>query len=242
MSDAISGAGVVLNWNGHDVAEVLEIGELKVTSEFKDVTPHGTSRWRRKLPTLMNAENIPIKFNFIVGDTDGQRAMMTDCWAQTSRTIIITFPDDITATWTVTGYIANLGISGFTPDGSVELSGELVQDGEPTFAEGESTGMSALSVIEENAGGAVTPIPTFAIGTFTYSLTVNTLSDYVKFTPTAAAHTITITCGTHEETVTSGAQSGEITLGAAGSVTTITVKVQQTGKVAKTYTFYVTRP
>jgi hypothetical protein len=100
--------------------------------------------------------------------------------------------------------------------------------------------MSALSLADTN--GALTPIPTFVIGTFLYTFSVLTASAWVKFTPTAANHTITIVCGTQSETITSGSQSGAITLGSAGTVTTITITVQETAKVAKTYTFYVTRP
>lgn len=242
-SSAIAGFGAAFSWNSQTVGEITEIGGLKVSAKFIDITnlssPDG---FEEQKPTLLKGENLSIKGNFIASDTNGQQAMLTDFLAKTSRTGVITFPTAITATWTFTGYIANFEITGLSNDGKVEFSAEIAITGKPTLAIGASTGMSNLTGIEENAGGALTFNPTFAIGTYLYAVAVNTASTYIKLTPTAASHTITISNGTSEQTVTSGAQSGEIDLGSAGTVTTITVKVYEAGKTTKTYTIYVSRP
>lgn len=242
MTDALGAYGTTLTWNGNVIAEVRNISGPKITIDTKDVTSHSSADAHKEfIPTLVDGGEVSIEALFIPGDTDGQKAFITDAQARTSRTAIITLPTAAGATWTFTGIVTSLDFTHPAPD-ELGFTATIKVTGKPVLAITASTGMSALSVIEENGGGAVTPVPTFAIGTFTYSLSVNTLSDYVKFTPTAASHTITIKCGTQSEVVTSGAQSGEITLGSAGSVTTITIEVQESGKTKKTYTFYVTRP
>ncbi|MCK9569854.1 cadherin-like beta sandwich domain-containing protein [Candidatus Pacearchaeota archaeon] len=244
MSDAISGFGAVLSWNGQPVAEILEIGGLKVASEFKDTTNlSSASRFREKVATVLKAENISFKANFIAGDTDGQAAMIADCIAQTKRTLLITFPDDITFTWSTQAYIGDFEILGLSVDGTMEFSGNIEPTGVPTISNGASTGLSALAGIEENTGAALDLIPNFAIGTYLYTVAVNTASDFVKLTPTGASHTITILNGfdASEVTVATGAQSGELPLGAANTVTLFTITAQETGKVAKVYKVYVTR-
>lgn len=243
-TSAKSGFGVALSWNGHTVAEVTEIGGLKFSVEFKDVTSHSSvNSFREKIATLLKAENIPIKGNFVPGDSDGQIAMITDGKAKTPRTIIITFPSSISATWTATAYVGNFEIAGFGIDGSIEFTCELEPTGEPNLVLTASGGLSALAGIEENTSAVLDFIPNFAIGTYVYTVAVNTASDYVKFTPTGALHTITILNGFDNSTVTvaSGAQSGELPLGAANTVTLFTITAQETGKVAKVYKVYVTR-
>ena len=59
---------------------------------------------------------------------------------------------------------------------------------------------------------------------------------YVKVTPTAADHTITV----NGVEVESGESSGNINL-AEGAMTTITVKAQQEGKAEATYVIKVYR-
>jgi len=241
---AKSGFGATLTWNGQLVAEIFEIGGLKISSEFKDVTSHSsTNRFREKIATLLKAENIPIKGNFIYDDINGQVAMITDCKNQASRTAIITFPTAISGTWTLTAYLANIEITGFGIEGSIEFNAELEPTGEPTLSLTASGGLTGLAGVEENAGSALDFIPNFANGTYVYTVAVNTASGYVKFTPTAASHTITITNGFDSSVVTvaSGAQSGELPLGAANTVTLFTIKCYETGKVAKEYKVYVTR-
>jgi hypothetical protein len=59
----------------------------------------------------------------------------------------------------------------------------------------------------------------------------------VTVTPTATAGVITV----NGSVVTSGAASSAIALGSAGSVTPITIIVQEVGKVAVTYNLLVAR-
>ena len=101
-----------------------------------------------------------------------------------------------------------------------------------------SNNLSGLTGIEEEVGGALTLVPTFAGGTYEYAVTVNTASTYIKLTPAAASGVITV----NGNTVSTGTETGEIPLGAAGSITTVTIKVKETDKIARNYTLTVMRP
>jgi hypothetical protein len=79
-------------------------------------------------------------------------------------------------------------------------------------------------------------IPSFAIGTFEYVATVLTAVASVTVTPTAAGHTITVAANGLSQNVVSGQASTAISLGSAGSVTVITITVQETNKAPKVYT------
>ncbi len=80
-------------------------------------------------------------------------------------------------------------------------------------------------------------VPAPAQTTYDYVATVLTGVSSVTVTPTATAGVITVN-GT---VVATGQASGAIALGAAGSVTTVTIVVTESAKVAKTYTVRVAR-
>jgi hypothetical protein len=132
--------------------------------------------------------------------------------------------------------------TGFEPsfpyDDKVGVSGKLKITGKPTLYTTLSTGISAMTGIEENAGAALTITPTVAAGTYAYACTVNTASDWVKLTVTATSHTVYIQ-GVAE---TTAVQSAEVTLGAAGTTTDVLVMVYETSKSPRLYTLTVTRP
>ncbi|MDD4986686.1 MAG: cadherin-like beta sandwich domain-containing protein [Dehalococcoidales bacterium] len=169
--------------------------------------------------------------------------MRTDCANKTPRTGVITFPASVIGTFTFIGYLASFEIAGFTIDGSLEFIAEIAINGEPALALTASGGLSALTGIEENAGAALDFIPDFANSIYLYTVAVNTASTYVKFTPTATAHTITILNGYDGSTTTvaSGNQSGPLALGGANTVTKFTITATETGKVSMVYVIYVTR-
>jgi predicted secreted protein len=241
MSDGNSAFGTTLKWNATALAELTGISGPSMKADTIDLTNHDSADgFREFVAGVRDGGEISIEGNFLSSDTTGQMAFITDAQAGTEREVIITGPTADAFTWTM-----DCIVTAFEPthpyDGKLGFTATLKVTGKPVLAVTLSTGMSALSGIEENAGGAITFLPTFAIGTFAYTTSVNTASSYIKLTPTAASHTITISNGTSDQTVTSGAQSGEIDLGAAGTITTVTVKVQESGTVAKTYTIYVTR-
>lgn len=122
-------------------------------------------------------------------------------------------------------------------DGEATYSMELQGDGQPTSTNNYSNNLSALTGIQKEGAAALVFVPVFAAGTYTYITNVVTASTWIKLTPTAAAGTITI----NGFPVTSGVQSGEIAIGAAGSLTSVLVKVQQNGMLAREYKITVAR-
>ena len=127
----------------------------------------------------------------------------------------------------------------------INFSAELTIVGKPTLAITASTGMSALSAVDST--GALTLFPTFAIGTFQYTATTSAAATWVKFTPTAASHTITINSYTNAgvlletTSVTSGNQSSAM-VSTDATIVKYIITVQETGKSAKNYTIFVSNP
>jgi hypothetical protein len=242
MSNANWAFGSTLTWGVNVLAELTSIGAPNIAVDTIDVTTHGsTSGFREFLAGLADGGEIPLEGFFYSGDTNGQVAMMADLVARTNRTAVVTFPTAVAATWTATAFLTAFQAGPAGVDGAVPFTATLKITGVPALAVTASTGMSALTGID--AGGALTLNPAFLIGTYDYVVDVTNARTYVKLTPTAAAHTITVTNGYDGavQTVTSGVESGSIALGAAASIDIITIKVQQTGKVAKTYTLRVNK-
>ena len=242
MTDAIAAYGTTLKWHDVALAELTNISGPGISIDTREVTHYGSDNaFKEFISTFGDGGEVGIEGNFIPGDTAGQYAFIVDAFAKTPREVIITLPTAAATTWTFTGLVTSLE---FTQPREEQLgfSATIKISGVPDLAISASTGMSALTGIEDALEAALVFVPTFAIGTFTYTVTVDTASDWVTLTPTADTHTITITCGTQIQTVTSTYESTSIILGLAGTTTTITVKVQQSGKVAKTYTLYISRP
>jgi len=242
MTEAIAALGTTLQWNAQPLAELTSIGGPGISIDTHDVTHYGSAdAFKEFIATFADGGEVTLEGNFIPGDTAGQVAFITDAHARTQREVIITLPSDAATTWTLNGIVTSLA---FTEPMEEQLgfSATLKITGVPALAITASTGMATLTGIEETLEAALVFVPAFAIDTFTYTVTIDTASNWVKLTPTAADHTITITCGTQKQNVESGYESTTIILGLAGTTTTITIKVQQSGKVAKTYTLYISRP
>lgn len=229
--------GTSLSWNGATVALLTNIGNPELSIESKDKTTHQSpGRFREFGAGLVDSGNIQISGYFAATDTTGQQAMFTDAAAGTVREVVITGPDSLYS-FTFNAFITAIKRVGDAPiDDNYAFTASLKITGEPAFATTASTGMSAAAFSDS---GVVAP--TFAIGTYEYVVNFLTGVDSFTITPTAATHTITVTANGASQTVTSGAASSAISLGSAGSMTEVTVTVQESGKVAKTYTFYCVR-
>jgi len=234
----------ILARNGNTIAEVKSISGPEMSLNAIDVTHlNSPDAFKEFVGGMRDGGEVSIEGNFYPGDTNGQKGLHDDLVAATMQTFVLTFPTAMATTWTFTALVTKFKTEAPLDD-KVPFSASMKISGKPVLAITLSTGMSGWAGIEENAGAALVEVPGFAIGTFEYSCTVNTLSTWVKMTPTAAAHTITI----HDyfddsyQTVASGNQSGALDIGAADTVTQIDVTVQETGKVAKTYVFYIVRP
>ena len=243
VTSAKIGYGTTFKWGSDFVAELTRVGAVSLTASKQDATTLGSAdSYRDMIPGLIDPGDLEIEGWFRPDDT-AQAALVADMNSRTSRTFIIAFPTSLsTTTWTGTAYVTGFVAGDATPEGIIPFSATLSIVGKPTLGVTASTGMSALTGIEENVGASLTFLPTFAIGTFNYTTSVNTASNWIQLTPTASGHTITITVLGVESTVTSGNLSGELTIGGTGTVTEVTIKVVETDKSSKTYTLWVSRP
>lgn len=227
--------GTTFSWNSVSVAGLTSIGGVDLSADQVDVTSHlSTNGYDEVVLGVLRSGEISIEGFFDYTDTAGQHAMLTDFNAKTARTWLITFPAATGSTWTGSGYVVGLNIGPASIDGAIPFTARIKCTGKPTFAVAASTGLTTpFFVISESA--VVTP--TLSGSTYTYVATVLTGVTSVTVTPTATAGTITV----NGNTVATGEASSAIALGAAGSVTTITIVVTETGKSPKTYTIYLSR-
>lgn len=237
------GYGATFKWGANFVAELTRVGPVSLVVSKQDATTLGSAdSYKDILPGLIDPGDIEIEGWFRPDDT-AQAALVTDMNGGTSRTFIIAFPTSLsTTTWTGTAYVLGFVAGDLTPEGIIPFSATLGIVGKPTLGVTASTGMSACAIVDSAAGTPVF-IPVFAIGIFEYGIAVANTITYVKLTPTASSHTITITndFDSSSQDVSSGAQSGELTLGAADTVTTLVVKVVESGKSAKYYTIRIAK-
>lgn len=230
------GYGTTFSWNGQTVAKIKAINGIELSVDMVDVTTHQSANAYKEVePGLIDAGEVTLDGLFDETDTAGQQAMLADLNSRLSRAAVITFPSSI-ASWSFTGYISKLKIGDAPVDGMIPFTASIKPTGKPIFAVTASTGMSALTL-----SNSAVLTPTFAIGTFDYVATVLTGVTSITVTPTAAAGTIVVTANGVSQTVSTGVASSAISLGAAGSVTTITISVTETGKAPKTYTIRVAR-
>lgn len=227
------GHGTTLSWGGTVIGTQIKIGGIKITSDEQEITTHqSTGYFKEFMQTLMEAGAVPISGLYKYDDV-GQLAMLTDMKARTQREVIMTLPGGA-GVFTCTGFIKEWGLGEAASNGAIEFAALVRFTGVPTFVTTPSTGLTTpFFSISENA--VIGPAP--AGDAYDYVANVVTAKTSVTITPTAAAGVITV----NGNIVASGVASSAIALGAAGSLTTITVVVTETGKTPKTYVIKVFR-
>lgn len=233
LSEGNLGSTTVLKWNSVAVAEI--VGEINVP-EFSRVKVDSSNRdlgWEQSKPGKKAMGEFSITVNFLPGDA-AQAAIIADMLSGTERTVTI---EDTTAGWSWEGTGWVIKRSQVSPDDDANLQRAVITiqpTGEWTYSATASTGLTTpFFSVSESA--VVVPAP--AGSTYDYVATVLTGVSSVTVTPTASAGVIKV----NGNTVTSGEASSAIALGAAGSITTVTITVQETGKTKKTYTIRVVR-
>jgi len=235
MSNAIAAKGATLARAGHTIAEITKIGGIEINLETLDVTTlTSPDSFKEFIGTWFDTSEVPIEGNFIAGDANGQIALMADQLAMTVQSFVLTLPTAITATWSFTALVIKFKVGDYAVGGKIDFSASLKISGKPTLAIGAATGLTT-PFFEISESAVIVPSP--AGNVYDYVATVATGISSVTVTPTASAGVITV----NGNVVDSGEASGSIALGAAGSITTITIVVTETGKVAKTYTIRVAR-
>jgi hypothetical protein len=230
MSDAIAAGGTTLSRGaGLDlIAEISKIGGIEITLGTIDVTTlTSADDFREFIGGLFEAGEVPIEGNFIAGDTDGQVALMADQLAKTVQEFVITFPAEITATWSFDALVTKFKVGDYAVGGKLDFSATLKISGKPVLAIGTSDGLTTdFFTLSESA--VISPDP--ANDVYDYIATVLTAIESVTVTPHGTG-----VLKVNGSVVATGEASTAITLGEAGTITDITITQTDTGKVAKTY-------
>lgn len=223
---------------GTAIGELTNINGLSLDTDEIDVTNHDSEdAFEEVIQGIKRTGVVSLEGNFIPDDA-GQEELMADYLSGAVDDYAIVFPSVLGAVWNFKGFVKKAPSTEAPVEGKVPFTAEIRVTGKPSLDVDYSGGLTDLTGIQENTGAALTFIPAFNNAKYTYNVAVNTASTWVKVTPTAAAHTITV----NGATVTSGVQSGELTLGAANTITTITIEAKATGKIARVYRINVARP
>ena len=241
VTAAIAANPLTLKWNGVEIAEITNVSGPGVKTDYIPVTPYSsTNAFKEFIAGLREGNDVSFEANFLPGDTTGQIAFITDVNAGTKREAIITHAV-AGITWT---FQALASFDFKEPlEAQLAITGTLKITGKPVLAITASANLTTLTGIEENVGAALTFTPAFAGATKSYNVAINTASTWVKFTPTLVGAIITIKTSydNSEQSVASGAQSGTVAV-TDGAITTITLSVKETGKVANVYTVHIYTP
>lgn len=237
------GYGAFLEWEGNRVAKLTSIGGVDLSATKVDASTMDSPDAVKEIRVgMIDPGDVPIEGYFDPDDTLGQIAIATAFYARTEGAFEISFPDTITtAVWTGNAYITRFSTGELTMEGMIPFSATLSINGKPELSIELSTGLTALEGIEENAGAALDLVPDFDAAVYTYTVAVNTASDWIKLTATAAGVITATVLGT-DYVLTTTVQSGEIPIGAADSVTDVLITVKETGKAPKKTHLYIGRP
>lgn len=237
------GYQTTLTWHSETVVELTRIGGVKLSATKVDSTTLGADTFYKEfIPGLLDPGDVEIEGLFRP-DNAGQIALKNDMEARTAQAFIIAFPTALsTTTWAGTAYITAFEAGDATPEGLIPFRATMSIVGKPTLGVTASTGMATLTG-KDSAVGDLTFLPVFNIDKFLYTVAVANTITFIRLTPTAVGHTITIHNGYDDssQTVNSGAQSGDLALGLADTIALMTVTAQQSGKSPKIYRIYVAK-
>ncbi len=236
-SSGVSAFGTVLLWNYCKVVELSNISGPSQSANVIDVTSHDSDDgYDEFVAGIRSGGEISLEGNLISSDSDGQIAFHTDIQGGTKRTCYIVLPMAVGQAMTFSA-IAKGFACAYPYNDKLSLSGTVQVSGKPTLLTTQSTGISALSGIEQNETAALSIAEDVAAGTYSYTCSVNTASTWVKLTVTAASHSIYVN-GTSQ---TTAEQGGEVALGDAGTTTNITIVVFESNKSPRIYNLAVSR-
>lgn len=232
--------GTLLKRGGVTVAELTSIEGPAIKMDVIDATNMGSpDGYEEAIGGLLHGGEISFEGNFIPSDA-AQIGLKTDFDAKTVQSWTIVGPASAAFVWTFTGLVTAFKTS-FKLKDKLSFSATIHVSGKPVLSVTASTGLTLLSGIEENTGAALTFVPAFDNAKYVYNVNINTASTWVKVTPTAAAHTITIWIGSTSYPQVTGVQSGALPV-VDGAVTTMIIRTQETGKEPTDYTLHIGTP
>jgi len=238
MSEVSRSLGTKLGINGTDVAKLTSIGGLDLSADTLDKTTlDSTGGYREFLASFKDGGEVPISGYFLPTAGQGQSELLDAFEDGDEESFTITFPARLGAQWAFNGVVTKIS-TGADLEDLVSFEGTIKVSGQPTLNIDYSAKVTALTGIEEEAGGALVIMPTFSQDTFEYIVkAVHTDSTYIKLTATSTAASIVANGVTMLTTV----QSGEIQLGAKGTITEVLLTTTDSGKISRVYKIKVPR-
>lgn len=230
-TNAKHGKGTTLKKGINVIAELTNIGGIKITGDTIDVTTLGSpDEYKEFIGGFKDGGEVAISGFFYPGDTDGQFAMKTALDASTLDAYTITFPTSMGATWTFNGIVTDWGSPGADVGGAILFEATIKISGKPVLGLTASAGLSAL--VLTGTGGVLSPA--FANGTYYYTFS-GVSATSITITPTAASHTIQLYIDeVYSQDIVSGSASAAIPL-TLNVGKKLTLVVYEAGKTQKQY-------
>lgn len=233
--------GTKLLRNGVEIAEITAITPPTRTRDTVDVTHlNSPDGFREFLGGWKDGGTVELEGNWIPGDTNGQAGLEADFESDEPQNYTIQYPSSLGVSMDFAGIVTRAPTPTVTTDGKLGFSAAIKVTGKPMLNVGYSAGLSNLTGVD-SASGVLNFIPNFSTSVYDYSIYVANTITYVKFTPTGAGHTITITANGQSQIVASGTESGQIALGAAGTLLKVTITAKEPNKVARVYNILITK-
>lgn len=237
-SSAISSCYTRLLRNGYVVAEITSIGDVGVTRDDIDVSHYDSDdEYTEYIAGMKDGGEVAIEGNLIVGDTNGQIALLSSLNDGIIKGFDIVFPNAANSSWTfiaiVTGFVTT------HPNGDkLGFKATLKITSKPTLILNDgSTGLTTpYFTLSGEISGAITPSPSASGSVFLYSATAGGSDTYVAVTPTATSGTIKV-----NGTTTATGTPQNVTTPAA-TTTPVFISVKETSKAPKIYKINITRP
>lgn len=227
--------GTTLTWDGEVVAGIDSIGGVEMSVDEIDVSDHQSpDAVKEFLAGMITIGDVAIAGFFDETDTAGQHAMMTDAYARSVKTGIITAPTASGLSFTFTAFIKSIKIGDFPLNGAIPFTATLKITAKPTFAVAAVTGMSGIGFDND-----VLIMPAFAIGKYEYVVTIANGQTETIITPVdaTAGEIITITANGASQVVATGFAATAITLSAT-EITDVSIVISHASKAPKTYLFH----
>ena len=220
------------------VAEQVTVSGPSLSSDDVEVTNHDSPNSTKEyIPALMDTGEISFNGNFIPSNAS-QTQLLTD---QVNRTVSdwrIVLPDAVTEAnrtrWSFEGYIKSIDFSYPTPT-QMTINATMKLAGTATLASQYSDDLTGL-VVTGSDSGALTLVPAFAGGVYSYGVSAATSDVTCTITPTMATAAEIKVNGV---VVATGVPSGPIALAVGPNA--IAVKTRDTDKTPTYYALYVTR-
>lgn len=236
-----AGFAAIIKRNGTAIGKVKSIKSPNLSVDMIDVTTMDSANsYKETLPSLIDGGEISFEALFDAGDAQ-QVGLYSDLNNKTLQTFTI-LPKSESWSWTVTGYVT--GIEQDIPmDDAISLNVTIKVSGVPLLATSASTGISALTVRDQDDGGECTAanyLPNWAIGTFSYGITYTTATSF-RIRATAASHTIKMYVDdVYLENLNSGVSSSAVALSADASKK-VKLIAYEANKTPKTYELQICR-